>query len=128
MAHLGEDAQRFGPSPLYATEIFECYNRIFRLCSILSNHLAPSHDIALTLADMERFKHMVSGGWWKSESGEYIRAGSKVASFLQKNTTLQRQLGWCEQVKLETGALLACLVMIPVADQILRHIEIPISS
>ncbi|KAJ7115666.1 hypothetical protein C8R44DRAFT_880092 [Mycena epipterygia] len=58
LSHLVDDARRFGPPVLYATEIFECWNAIFRLCSILSNHLSPSHDIAVTLADMERFKHM----------------------------------------------------------------------
>ena len=31
------------------------------ICSVLSNHLASSHDIAVTIGDMERFKHQVSG-------------------------------------------------------------------
>ncbi|KAJ6550496.1 hypothetical protein DFH09DRAFT_1248846 [Mycena vulgaris] len=92
IAHLVDDVRRFGPSVLYATEIFECWNAIFLLCSILSNHLSPSHDIAVTLADMERFEHMVSGGWWKNPDGRYIRAGSSVRSFLTSNGVLQRRL------------------------------------
>ncbi|KAJ7795313.1 hypothetical protein B0H14DRAFT_2621088 [Mycena olivaceomarginata] len=71
---------------------------------ILSNHLSPSHDIAATLADMERFKHMVSGGWWQdSTGGEYIRAGSSVRSFLTSNRELQRRLGWSEKTTLASG-------------------------
>ncbi|KAJ7488709.1 hypothetical protein B0H11DRAFT_2405755 [Mycena galericulata] len=105
LAHLVDDVRRFGPAILYSTEIFECWNRIFRLCSILSNHAAPSRDIAVTLGDMERFKHMVSGGWWKSGDGRYVQAGPRVATFLQQNKELQRRLGWCEQIKPETGTV-----------------------
>ncbi|PSR72987.1 hypothetical protein PHLCEN_2v11153, partial [Hermanssonia centrifuga] len=63
---------------------------------ILSNHQAPSRDIALSLADMERFKHQVSGGWWKNDVGEYVRGGEKVRAFLHKNSQLQRRLGWVD--------------------------------
>ncbi len=94
LAHLPDDIRRFGLIMLYSTEIFECWNAIFRMCSILSNHLAPSHDIAVTLADMERFKHLVSGGWWKNEHNEMIQAGEKVRNFLARNRELQRRLGW----------------------------------
>ncbi|KAJ6463071.1 hypothetical protein DFH09DRAFT_1113674 [Mycena vulgaris] len=88
IAHLVDDVRRFGPSVLYATEIFECWNAIFLLCSILSNHLSPSHDIAVTLADMERFEHMVSGGWWKNPDGRYIRAGTvKLQSAAKRQPT-----------------------------------------
>lgn len=76
LPHVIEDIQRFGPPILYSTEIFKCWNAIFRFCSILSNHQAPSHDIAITLADTERFKHQVSGGWWCNESGQYVHAGA----------------------------------------------------
>ncbi|KAJ7104568.1 hypothetical protein C8R43DRAFT_1092216 [Mycena crocata] len=103
MTHLIEDVRRFGPGVLYSTEIFECWNAIFRLCSIFSNHLSPSHDIAITLADMERFKHMVSGGWWKNEEGKPIRAGSSIRSFLTSNKELQRHLGWTEKTHLQSG-------------------------
>ncbi|KAF8900617.1 hypothetical protein CPB85DRAFT_1377444 [Mucidula mucida] len=58
-----------------ATEIYECFNAVFRYCSILSNHLAPSRNIALQLADQEGLKHRLIGGWWQDEKGEWIRAG-----------------------------------------------------
>ncbi|KAJ7729213.1 hypothetical protein B0H14DRAFT_3617621 [Mycena olivaceomarginata] len=104
LPHTLDDTRRFGPCVIFATEIFECWNAIFRLCSILSNHLSPSHDIAATLADMERFKHMVSGGWWQDSTGsKYIHAGSSVRSFLTSNRELQRRLGWSEKTTLESG-------------------------
>ncbi|KAJ7083339.1 hypothetical protein B0H15DRAFT_785013 [Mycena belliarum] len=103
--HLPDDILRFGPAILYATEIFECWNAVFRLCSVFSNHRAPSRDIAQTLADMERFKHVVSGGWWKNAEGNYIRAGSTVRSFLTSNKELQRRLGWSEISHLESGSI-----------------------
>ncbi|KAJ7832377.1 hypothetical protein B0H13DRAFT_2240461 [Mycena leptocephala] len=94
LPHIPQAVRRFGPSILFATEIFECWNCVFRLCSVLSNHQAPSLDIATTLADMERFKHQVSGGWWKPEDGDWTRAGCEIHSFLTGNKQLQRRLGW----------------------------------
>ncbi|KAJ3978553.1 hypothetical protein F5890DRAFT_1391700, partial [Lentinula detonsa] len=94
LTHLPDDIRRFGLPILYSTEIFECWNAIFRMCSILSNHLSPSHDIAITLAEMEVFKHMVSGGWWKNENGQMVQAGQQVQNFLVRSSELQRRLGW----------------------------------
>ncbi|KAJ7725015.1 hypothetical protein B0H14DRAFT_3620845 [Mycena olivaceomarginata] len=106
LPHLPDDIRRFGPAILFATEGFECWNTIFRLCSILSNHHAPSHDIATTLADMERFKHQVSGGWWKpSGSQEYVQAGPNVRAFLETNKELQRRLGWMDKMKPKPGTI-----------------------
>lgn len=96
LSHLPDDTRRHGPSPLSATEIYECFNAVWRLCSVLSNHLAPSRDIAAALGDMERFKHIVSGGWWKSSDGEWTQAGRNVRTFLQRNKELQRRLGWVD--------------------------------
>ncbi|KAK0444640.1 uncharacterized protein EV420DRAFT_1721990 [Desarmillaria tabescens] len=103
LTHLPDDIRRFGPAVIFATEIFECFNAVFRMCSILSNHLAPSRDIAITMADMERFKHMASGGWWKDESEQYIQAGHKIQIFLKKNVELQRRLGWADETLLQPG-------------------------
>ena len=93
LPNLLEDIRRFGPAIRYSTEVFECYNAIFRLCSVLSNHLAPSRDIANKFASMERLKHILSSGYWK-ENGEWIQAGSKVLQVLQEDTFIQRHLGW----------------------------------
>ncbi|KAJ7483970.1 hypothetical protein B0H11DRAFT_2416152, partial [Mycena galericulata] len=106
LSHLPDDIRRFGPAVLFSTEVFECWNAIFRLCSILSNHQAPSHDISATLADMERFKHQVSGGWWKVPGSEqYVQAGHRVVSFLDKNKDLQRRLGWMDKSNPKPGSI-----------------------
>lgn len=103
LSHLTEDIRRFGPAILFSTEVFECWNAVFRLCSVLSNHQAPSHDIAATLADMERFKHQVSGGWWKNAAGKHVQAGLNVRSFLCGNKELQRRLGWVDPAGVKAG-------------------------
>ncbi|KAJ7903997.1 hypothetical protein B0H13DRAFT_1506928, partial [Mycena leptocephala] len=62
LCHLDVDVQRMGPFVCFATENYEAFNAIFRHCSIFSNHLSPSRDIALQLAKQERFKHIITGG------------------------------------------------------------------
>ncbi|KAJ7176872.1 hypothetical protein C8R46DRAFT_989066 [Mycena filopes] len=93
LPHIPDDASRFGPPIRSSTEIFECFNAIFRLCSILSNHQAPSRDIALKFASMDRMKHILSGGFWEVD-GEWIQAGPNVLSVLKDMPIIQRHLGW----------------------------------
>jgi hypothetical protein len=105
LAHIDDDAIEFGPLVGVATEIFESFNAIFRYCSILSNHLAPSRDIALQLSDQEGLKHRLTGGWWFcSAADEWQRAGPGVRHFMSQHPVLQRLLGWSEQKLLKHGA------------------------
>ncbi|KAF5371374.1 hypothetical protein D9615_009666 [Tricholomella constricta] len=104
LPHILNDIQRFGPAIIFSTEVFECWNAVFRLCSVLSNHLAPSHDIATTAGDMERFKHQVSGGWWKAEDN-WVQGGRSVRDFLKHNRPLQRRLGWTDGNKVKPGTV-----------------------
>ncbi|KAK7012526.1 hypothetical protein R3P38DRAFT_3588421 [Favolaschia claudopus] len=95
LTHADEDVARFGPLIGVATEIFESFNGVFRYCSILSNHLAPSRDIALQLADQEGMKHRLTGGWWPmGEGGTWERPGSGVRQFMTERPVLQKLLGW----------------------------------
>jgi hypothetical protein len=100
LAHLREDVLRFGPLVGVATEIFECFNAVFRMCSILSNHLAPSRDIAHQLADQEGMKHRLTGGYWPSpdndSSCQWERAGTGVCDFLRQKPILQSLYGWTD--------------------------------
>ncbi|KAJ7807985.1 hypothetical protein B0H14DRAFT_2609270 [Mycena olivaceomarginata] len=70
-----------------------------------SADLAPSLDIATTLADMERFKHQVSGGWWKPVDGDRTQAGSEIKNFLTANRQLQRRLGWAPHDLIKPGTV-----------------------
>ncbi|KAH8107680.1 hypothetical protein BXZ70DRAFT_884608 [Cristinia sonorae] len=105
LPHILDDIRNFGPAIIYSTEIFECWNAIFRMCSVLSNHHAPSHDIAEALANLERFKHQVSGGWWRDKAGQYTRCGEKVRNYLRTEPELQRRLGWVERPPSVAGTI-----------------------
>jgi len=109
LPHLVGDIRRFGPAIRYSTEIFECYNAIFRLCSVLSNHQAPSRDIANKFASMDRLKHMLSGGYWKEDS-EWVCAGLKVRQVLHNDPFIQCHLGWVPHKKPVIG--MECTVFI----------------
>ncbi|KAJ7863721.1 hypothetical protein B0H13DRAFT_2237080 [Mycena leptocephala] len=83
LEHIPDDIRRRGPAVRFSTEVFECFNAIFRLCSVLSNHQAPSRDIAAKFADLDRVKHILSGGYWFDESElAWVRGGK------------DRHLGW----------------------------------
>ncbi|KAJ7859305.1 hypothetical protein B0H14DRAFT_3084960 [Mycena olivaceomarginata] len=103
LVHADEDVVAFGPLVGLITELYESYNTVFRHCSILSNHLAPSRDIARQLADQEGLKHRLTGGWWYSAGDEkqWQRAGSGNHPLLQKS------LGWTDpkpaQTRLKRG-------------------------
>ncbi|KAJ6563158.1 hypothetical protein B0H10DRAFT_2169224 [Mycena sp. CBHHK59/15] len=97
LTHIDDDAVEFGPLVGVATEIYECFNAIFRYCSILSNHLAPSRDIAAQLGDQEGLKHRLTGGWWRCVGdSNWTRAGPGVRHFLAAHPVLQKLLGWSE--------------------------------
>ncbi|KAJ7202961.1 hypothetical protein C8J57DRAFT_1735527 [Mycena rebaudengoi] len=105
LVHTDEDVVQFGPLIGVATEIFESFNGVFRYCSILSNHLAPSRDIALQLGDQEGLKHRITGGLWPSgeQYGKWCRAGSGVRGFLAQHPILQKLVGWTEEKLVKHG-------------------------
>jgi hypothetical protein len=63
------------------------------MCSVLSNHQAPSRDIAIKISDLDRVKHILSGGYWR-EDEKLLSAGMNVTSLIFKSPILQRHLGW----------------------------------
>lgn len=105
LVHLRADILRFGPLVGAATEVFECFNAIFRFCSIFSNHLAPSRDIAYQLAKQEILKHRLMGGWWPTADGEWERPGPSVRNFIHAHPTLQALVGWNSTEPLVNGRL-----------------------
>ncbi|KAJ7853254.1 hypothetical protein B0H13DRAFT_2284179 [Mycena leptocephala] len=104
LTHIVEDVIRIGPAIRNSTEIFECFNAIFRLCSILSNHQAPSHDIAQKFASMDRLKHILSSGFWK-QGNEWRQAAPNVRDVLQTMPIIRRHLGWVPLKKVLNGAM-----------------------
>ncbi|KAF8193520.1 hypothetical protein K438DRAFT_2131595 [Mycena galopus ATCC 62051] len=104
LVHTDKDVVEFGPLIGVITEIFESFNTVFRHCSILSNHLAPSRDIARQLADQEGLKHRLTGGWWYSAGEDkWRRSGSDVRFFLEEHPVLQKLLGWTDPKPVKHG-------------------------
>lgn len=98
-----EDILRFGPLVGVCTESFESFNAVFRNCSILSNHRAPSRDIALQLADQEGLKHRLSGGLWQKKDGTWTAAGRGVRVMLARHPIIQRLIGWNQPEVVDAG-------------------------
>ena len=88
--------QRFGPPISLSTELFESFNGVFRLCSILSNRQAPSRDISRKFSELDRVKLIMSGGWWK-KGGEWVRASNGVLDMAKRHTFIQHNLGWAKK-------------------------------
>jgi len=103
LSHIKEDIIRFGPMVGIASEVFEGFNAIFRYCSVLSNHLAPSCDIAHQLSEQEIVKHILSSGWWFDKKMGWSRPGSSVQGFVKKNPILQALIRWPRNDKLVPG-------------------------
>ncbi|KAJ7453824.1 hypothetical protein FB451DRAFT_1050100 [Mycena latifolia] len=106
LLHIVQDICRRGPAVRFSTEAFECFNAIFRLCSVLSNHQAPSRDIAAKFADLDRVKHILSGGYWLQDTA-WIRAGKDVQQILRNTPIIQRHLGWAPPLSWTPGPIRA---------------------
>ncbi|KAJ7230002.1 hypothetical protein GGX14DRAFT_344444 [Mycena pura] len=106
LAHIPDDIRRFGPAIRFSTEVHEAYNAVFRLCSINSNHLAPSRDISRKFASMDRTKHLLSGGFfWEPTMDRWVQPGSAVLAVLRDDPVFQRHLGWVPVDHIEAGKI-----------------------
>ncbi|KDQ10561.1 hypothetical protein BOTBODRAFT_57961 [Botryobasidium botryosum FD-172 SS1] len=116
LLHFIDDIRRFGPAIgpwkaliygppaiLFSTEGFECFNAIFRMCSVLSNRLAPSRNITLQFSHMDCFKHIISGGFWRGTNGHFIQAGDGMRAFMNSEKLVQRNLGYIDKKDLVPG-------------------------
>ena len=96
LTHIPDDVRRFGPVIGVSTEDYESFNTVFRQCSILSNHQAPSRDTAYQLATQETFKHLICGGWWADakgndmESAAWKQPGTALRKYVSGSDVLQR--------------------------------------
>ncbi|THU86694.1 hypothetical protein K435DRAFT_868003 [Dendrothele bispora CBS 962.96] len=63
LTHLEEDVRAIGVLLGAITENYEGYNAVFQYASILSNHRAPSQDIAVQIAEQEALRHRLTRGW-----------------------------------------------------------------
>jgi hypothetical protein len=103
LTHLQTDIRRFGPLVGCSTEVFESFNAIFRQCSVLSNHQAPSRDIAIQFGKLEGYKHRVTGGWWKADNGEWVQVGPGIKRFVANNLEILENVGLSSETPDEPG-------------------------
>lgn len=93
LPHIPEDARAIGPLVGVGTETFESFNSVFHSCSVFSNHLAPSHDIAFRLAAQESTKHQLTGGYSPSIDGTWTTAGAGVQELFKSHAILHSLFG-----------------------------------
>ncbi|KAF9044483.1 hypothetical protein BJ165DRAFT_1347605, partial [Panaeolus papilionaceus] len=97
LAHLTQDIKQFGPLVGVASEVYKAFNGIFRYCSIFSNHLAPSRDIAIQLSAQESVKHILNAGWWikpgLGNTSDWVCPGPSLQRFVLKNAALRSLVG-----------------------------------
>ncbi|KAJ6621012.1 hypothetical protein B0H10DRAFT_1945650 [Mycena sp. CBHHK59/15] len=94
LLHLPFFIRCFGPTVLFSTERYEAYNAVFRACSIYSNNLTPSRDIAWSFAGIDRVKHIVTGGWWRgSQTKNWICTNPQVMSHILDHPEFAAMIG-----------------------------------
>jgi hypothetical protein len=104
LLHLPFFIRRFGPAVLFSTERYEAYNAVFRACSIYSNRLTPSRDIAWSFAGIDRVKHIVTGGWWKdSRTQKWTCANPRVMRHILDHPEMAAMVGLPTKVMREPG-------------------------
>ncbi|KAJ6632423.1 hypothetical protein B0H10DRAFT_1938045 [Mycena sp. CBHHK59/15] len=96
----------FGPAMLFSMERYEAYNAVFRACSIYSNHLTPSRDIAWSFAGIDRVKHIVTGGWWRGpQTKNWICANPRVMSHILDHPEFAAMIGLPTKQIRQPGAI-----------------------
>ncbi|KAG8796301.1 hypothetical protein FRC12_000716, partial [Ceratobasidium sp. 428] len=92
LVHLPMYIKRFGPALLFSTERFESFNGVFRAASTFSNRQAPSRDIAQRFGDLDRVKHIASGGYWHNGK-TWVCASNTLLEFTSSNKVFNKLLG-----------------------------------
>ncbi|KAJ6622345.1 hypothetical protein B0H10DRAFT_2342221 [Mycena sp. CBHHK59/15] len=106
LLHLPFFIRRFGPAVLFSTERYEAYNAVFRACSIYSNRLSPSRDIAWSFARIDRVKHIVTGGWWRdSSTGLWTCAKPRILRHILDHPEMAAMVGLPTKVVYEPGMI-----------------------
>ncbi|KAJ3282909.1 hypothetical protein HDU79_009557 [Rhizoclosmatium sp. JEL0117] len=71
LRHIIYFIETIGPGRLYATEVFESFNKVIRMCIYHTTRLNPSRDVALQFANYMCLNHIADGGLFKVD-GEFL--------------------------------------------------------
>ncbi|KAJ6621770.1 hypothetical protein B0H10DRAFT_1945050 [Mycena sp. CBHHK59/15] len=97
----------FGPAVLFSTERYEAYNAVFHACSIYSNCLTPSWDIAWSFVGIDGVKHIVTGGWWRdSRTGVWTCAKPRVLQHILDHPEMAAMVGLPTKAVHEPGVII----------------------
>ena len=78
--HFEDHIRHFGPAVIFATKVFKSYNALIQSKSIHSNQQAPSHDIAMAFAHVNRLCAFLCGGMIRVRSPVPIPTVAMVGS------------------------------------------------
>ncbi|KAJ7870959.1 hypothetical protein B0H14DRAFT_3571865 [Mycena olivaceomarginata] len=94
----------------YVRAIIIMFSFAFAVSILIATALVKSYTLCfsekINMSDMERFKHQVSGGWWKPVDGDWTQAGRKIQTFLTGNQQLQRCIGWTSHDAYKAGSVM----------------------
>ncbi|KAJ7674195.1 hypothetical protein B0H17DRAFT_946753 [Mycena rosella] len=111
LLHLPFFIRCFGPAVPFSTERCEAYNAVFRACSIYSNHLTPSRDIAWSFAGIDWVKHIVTGGWWRdSRTQNWTCANPRVLRHILEYPEMAAMVGLPNKVDREPGTSISIII------------------
>lgn len=77
--------------------------------------MAPSRDTAITFAQLDRVKHIVSGGWWFNKlMKSYTRASPRVLEFISQTPDFAHLVGLPSERRIKSGSYHFILSLIPI--------------
>ncbi|KAG9081889.1 hypothetical protein FRC06_005348, partial [Ceratobasidium sp. 370] len=104
LIHLPMYIKRFGPAILFLTERFESINGVFHGASTFSNGHAPSRDIARWFGNLDRVKHVSSGGYWR-EGNSWVQASNNMLNFMSNNKVFSHLIGMLNKTVTVPGSV-----------------------
>jgi hypothetical protein len=91
MAHVVDDITRFSLMKNFHEEPFESHNAVIRYTCIFSNRQGTSHDSSRQFEVMEFMRHLMSGGFFYSNTrNKWIQAGVGVLDFVKRSVPFQK--------------------------------------
>ena len=57
------------------------------------------------MSNMERIKHLASGGFWHASDGEWVQAGHGLRKIWHDHPKIQRHLGWVSHASVPSGMI-----------------------
>ncbi|EFP84986.2 uncharacterized protein PGTG_11155 [Puccinia graminis f. sp. tritici CRL 75-36-700-3] len=92
--HLPESIRRFGPACLFATEKFESFNGILRNASVHSNRHCPGRDLAVTFANYECMRALLSGGQLYNHIDQTVFHTTQAVTNMFNDPMIQKSMGY----------------------------------